>query len=1149
MIQKNVPKGGMEKDSDLHTVSPFDFTDARNIRNGYGSTINAVENAKGNVEVARTLPPGDDKAIGTLEDKDSKSIIAFTHNSGNSHSISRFWPDDVSGDPNGRTETLIQSSVLGFEEDWLIHSAKIVDGKYLHWVDGKSKDEGNEPRKLNLEKLSIYNKQLSYTLFFGDESFPVGRQYQIQIKEHGTITTPTEIFYTVPAGPPSVTDTIQAVADALNAGGYDLVATVSGNSVIIVHDTAYFTIKILGVLPNVVQLSPLNHYDTYLDLPQIQSQQFTIIKPVPPCPPQPAYSVDSGVNQNRVYNRSFKFRYQYVFDDGEVSAWGSSSYVPTNFGSTLFTLNMEVTNSESYNKIIVTLPDTLLASYQWRGIIIGINLAVQFEDNDVWRKVDFYPNEQLFFDTLEIEFFNDKTYPVIPSDDAGSEDVQALKNFDFVPRNAMSIESIADESGNYMLSMLGCKEYYDTPKIKATVEVDTDGPLPSPFPANQTKINHSLKNGGIYRVGAIYEDFWGRQCSVAPLGRINVPFGQQVPLLNHLKITFLSDPPSWAWRYKVVISENQNQSIFVQAPAWNVYYCRYGASTDEIDFTTYVADDADFVAFRFSKDEIPESYLNTIFDQDLINNTGNIFLPEPMDRMQILSWLEYDDVDVLDIEDYNYSIIGYNLTKLDTADTEEYFYVFIKFESSQPDFSSQIISAAIDHYLIEIYRPGNETSDKIYYELGPCHDVVESAHQNPLILSQWGDTVNTFKRYTDTTNNIGAAWDKVNVPWVQRNKLHDDTNFVMGDFGRAVVYDQDLKEEFFRGRIRSSDIYKPSTSFNGLNAFRGTNYITINNDFGVGRKLVRSGNVLLAICEFKTQSIYIGKDRTLDLAGNTFLGRSQKLFNLANEFQRDLGTMNPESVIEEEGRVYCYDAYKGVVWRYSSGAGQHPISEEGMRNHFLNTAKQLTIQETPGGFQREFATYYLMIDGDVIGFQEKNQEGEQKNKWCSFYDFQGEAFGHVGMYFVTFDQGKLYLHERGDYANYSGTQYDVDVDIVINNDPEIVKMFMNILQESSSLWYAEDIITHPTASYPTGMQSQLIVNKWGLYEGQYRADFLRDQTDNSKEFTDIVDADERRVSALLRGRVLRGEVAVIKLRLQNPENYSILRQIITETKI
>lgn len=1144
MKHENIPIGGLDLDTDLHYIAPTDYVDARNTRNGYGSTIGAIEPSGGNQEFSVALSPGVNETVLALEDKHSNSVVYFVHNSLGNHTIYRYYPNE------SRVERLWQSSVLNLLGD-IIHSAKIVNDKFLYWVDGTSSSSGNEPRKLNLDKLSIYLKKLSYTLYFGSTSFDIGSVFNIQIKENGVITTPTQVLYTVPGGPPSINSILSSIKASLipfNISA-DLYFTGDGQSLVITHDQVGFTIDITATLPNIVHFSPLNHYDIQGINPTLLEEQFSVIKPVPACPPEPRYVVDTAVTENKVFNYSFQFRYQYVFDDGEVSSWGSSSYVPTNFGPIITGINtLNVTNDERFSKITIGFNDAILDDQQWKGIVTGINVAVKLEQDDIWRLVGHYRNEELGVDIHEIDFFNDKSYPAIPSDDGSAEDVQALKNFSFVPRNAMTMESISDDRGNYMLSLGGTVENYDSPEVKATLSIINTGHPSSAYPADQSQINKALKNGGTYRVGVIYADIYGRQCSVVKLGRVKVPFSQIGENLHYLRVEFESDPPSWAHSYRIVISENQNQLFYVQAPAWDVLYWVWDGELDEVKSTTYAAGDATFISFQFIVNDLDDNIRNHLFKESIDND--KFFIPEPLDRLQILNWNLHTLPVPGDIEKYNYKITGYSATYPTTLGgspiVPNTFYVFIDFDPLiQPDFRGATSGGPDDYYVVELYRPGNETSENIYYEFGPCFIISGGTHGATVNLEGWGETYDTYKVYRHDLNGGGPYTE--NIQLIQRPYLHEVTNFIMGDLGRPVVYDIDLKEDFFRTRIRSSDVYRPNSSFNGLNSFRGTNYITLNNEFGILRKLSKVTNVLLAICEFKTQPIYLGKDKMLQLDGNSFVGRSNQLFNLGNELQHDLGTRNPESVVNEDGRLYCLDTYKGVVWRYTTGSGQIPISEEGLRNYFLEIGKANTTS-TPGGFQREFATYYLNIGKQSLGFQEKNQEGNQKNKWCSWYDFAGEMFGWVGLHFMTFNAAKLWINEEGTICNYYGTQSNSSVSVVVNNDPNEVKMFMNIIQESSALWSAELITTIPTASYPDGMESQLISNKWGLYEGQYRADFMRDRKDPSDEFSAITPNATKWANAITRGRFLRGEVAIIKLKLEDSTISSKLVKIITTSK-
>jgi hypothetical protein len=76
------------------------------------------------------------------------------------------------------------------------------------------------------------------------------------------------------------------------------------------------------------------------------------------------------------------------------------------------------------------------------------------------------------------------------------------------------------------------------------------------------------------------------------------------------------------------------------------------------------------------------------------------------------------------------------------------------------------------------------------------------------------------------------------------------------------------------------------------------------------------------------------------------------------------------------------------------------------------------------------------------------------------------------------------------------------------------------------------------------MTSQLPDNRFTVYEGRIKADFLRDGSDPAHEFAIIVDPTEREANALLKGRELRGDVILIKLKPTNAGEYAILKQVI-----
>lgn len=1119
----NAFEGKIDLDNDPRIVKPGNYRWAKNIVEGTGAQNGAVQPVVGTQEITWNLPAGTTVGIGSVEDKVGQSVIFFFENSNNNHTILQV--------KNGTPRILAQGAFLNFSANRPIHSAKVVNGELLYWTDGTTRDGpvGNEPSKINIEKAYVDGKTLQYELHLTPSSFVPGSQFWIQVDElDGTPVTPLQLAYTVGAGGPDAELTALIVALA----GFNVTATIPGLTgaeqylVNVEHDDPERVVSITGLAGNDIHFVPRNHY------PVLDAEMIAIMKPVPANPPEPRYVVDATVLENKVGNRSFKFRYRYVFDDGERSAWSAESYVPTNFAPIPgAALAGDVQPDQRYSKITIAFDDDYLGLEDWKSLIVGIELAVQNTDEGIWRLVDFYPSYLLGVVTHEIDFYNDGVYAAVPSDDAGEADVQALKNFDFVPRVAMGMESIVDQNGNYILAMAGCLENFDLPKVYATVAVNGYIPAVSVYPDDQTTQFKTMKSGGVYRVFVVYEDQFGRQSSAVPLGRVRIPFSQVGFSADSIQVDFHTPPPLWATRFRLAISKNQNQGIYFQVPAWEVQYWNYDPTTDDANATTFAAGDANYVGFSMNSADIPEAYRSLIFE-NLASNEKR-FVPQPLDRLQILNFNNSGGTaSTANIEQYNYPIVGYNLTYVATPPgTFDKFTVFVKFDSNiQPDFGQCI--TATDFFQLEIYRPINVATDGIPYEFGPTYDIMfpgdpaKVSHGPTITLNNYGDAFITTKPFDHDW--YGGGPYKVFMPQHQRNVLNEVGNEVLGDLGRPVVYDPDYKEVFRYEVIRASDIYVPNSLVNGLSSWRGLNYIRVSRDLGYIEAIKNVDSVLLAIARYKSQSIYVGRGDVIDLSGNSLVGRSSDLLNPADEMMFDLGTQHPESVVVESGRLYAYDQFKKTPWRYTTGGGQLPISE-GVIDYFQKTSNANYIH---AGYDRANEMYLLGLGTSVLAFKEGKG-------WKTEYEMNPNCFGRLGLVLYTVRHGSPWSHDLG-YCSFHGVDVDAEITYYMNQDPSAKKTLNAITIQADKKWWVPLIQTLPDVSYPNGMKSEIIATKITPYEGLLRADVLRDYTDDSAEFVAILDPAQRKVAALLRGRPMRGDVFLVTLRLDDSTELSTL---------
>jgi hypothetical protein len=155
---------GMNGDSEERFLEDAEYRYALNVRSGSSDNDNegAIENVKGNTLVALSLPPGLNTCIGALEDKDERKVYYFLHNSISNHSIAEY---DAK---NNVAEVLYISSELGFDLEYLITGANIIDDRILKWTD-----DYTEPKELDIIRIknrSIKNRSSNQNL--SEDQYP-----------------------------------------------------------------------------------------------------------------------------------------------------------------------------------------------------------------------------------------------------------------------------------------------------------------------------------------------------------------------------------------------------------------------------------------------------------------------------------------------------------------------------------------------------------------------------------------------------------------------------------------------------------------------------------------------------------------------------------------------------------------------------------------------------------------------------------------------------------------------------------------------------------------------------------------------------------------------------------------------------------------
>lgn len=1182
----NTFEGVVDKDSLPTIVKNNNLVDALNSFSGKGGQTGARQNIPGNVKIDYPLSGAlIHTVIGCVEDTVGNTLIYFVKNNLDvSPVILRYYPVEE------RISVVMQGSFIGLDNR--IHSARVIDGDLLVWCDGFGINSvensyqvvGSEPKILSLKKANTYGKRLTYEFYYDSLSFQtLDQTYSIAVTDlDGTPIFAETVFYTV--NPVIDADlAFAAFATALDGIGAPIDVSLVGN--IITASPTFSDRRIVFTQSTFdVHCVSINHYPVNTD-----TRMITLKKFMPVAAPLPRQVADSTLNENKIWGHTFQFRYRDIYFNGSRSEFSPVSYVPTNFVRNTDYTGDVYYNSQDFNKIIININDTRFLAAEWKSLVRKIEIAVRDGENGLWKSVGVYNVADIGVNVNEIEFLNDTILPVIPSDTNSAPDTQALKNFDYVPRLAETLVPVYGKEGECRLAICGVVDDYDLePGLYADIGVYGYNIGDVEDTSDQFSYRKTFKSGGVYDVSVVYEDLYGRQSPALKLGRVRMPFDVASDAYG-FTVDFNSPPPIWANRFRILASKNLNQAKYLQVPCssvtyWQIYPAEKIFQIVPIVPGTTATHVAFFISLRYAiggtfeysapqpitdfdnPPTVTQSFGVYLFDE--VSVEANVFIPLKNDRLQILNWHNYPITDP--IEDMNVKIAGYSLVpsaSLGVAnDLGAGFYVFVEIDEN-------LISKFPDSLLLgpqewdepdrpviqcEIYRertsedPFSYEMDSLYYVTNP--GLSTRSHGGQKIIRDRGDTYITDKELQ--VHSLGLdqflRLTKVDMVRVEHPNLHYAVDTPGGDFGRANAENEFYREVYAFNKIRLSDVYVPDVAVNGISSFRGGEFININKDLGYIKRAETLGGVMLVVCQFGSQPIYVGTD-SISFGGNSLVGVSNKILNKGADLTVNYGSFHPESIINNGRYIYGFDVKEGVVWRYNPGNGMYPVSDYGWHNEFKDLVKDNWVGfdrgsfGAEGGFDPVRNTYFLYTTDPlrvkrVVGFN------EDKNGFDGDYSFMPECFGCIGINMVSFKDGQLWIHANSQAenqvpCNFYGDQYDCTVTFALNVEPGTVKIPKNMRIRADKAWSSPLIEVLPNASFEEGMKSRLKPNKFKLYEGQWCADFLRDMNDTKAEFLAIGDTAIREATALLQGRLIRGEAILITLQLDDPSILSNLESV------
>lgn len=809
----------------------------------------------------------------------------------------------------------------------------------------------------------------------------------------------------------------------------------------------------------------------------LEADVITIIRKPPSFPLVPSKVTLGGVTVNYMVDFAGQFAWRYTFRDNETSVLSTISQL----------VNYNII-TDTYNAVEVVAIDATGTPEHISQDVQTVDFCVRYAgspfffiiktwDKRITAQATEIANHNAGIDPLSYIFYNNRIGIALDA-------AYSVKPFDSVPRFSKTIEVALNRLflGNNTVS-------FDTPTLSSlSINLVSE--------TNHTPYqNPSFHSASTYQVGIIFRDQYKRV-----IGNVftNDTMRFTVPDRDYLDSTYyyyiawalsnanaVNEIPSTAYYYEIVITKNLRTRFFVQAKSGKMQYAIKDPDTGVISYQdTYIS-----------------SAYGLAFDASLLNAEGMGYAFEAGSNDILKLWQSASGTI------YELAVIG-----------QDGNYIISKLQDLG-SFATQ------PNIIYEIYTPYKEQVSEPFYTTGTTVQV-----NNPGDITRtygsvsgniYGD-VYRFGRFSPSGSYNAENMSPAAKYWKQWNTNTGEPNFVINS-EEVVKYTA----------VQYSNVIIEGSQTNGLSTFDALDEKILPLALGTLQKLQQTskvqeqGNVMLAIGESDTASLYLGEVQLVGAAQNAFIASAPNVIGTINVLKGNFGTVNPESVTEYRGLVFWLDAPNGRVIQYSTN-GLFPISNYKMQRFWKLWCDQflsMTVAEIetlggrpfvfsvvdpfhdellfsipklsndpPKGYLPYFnsnidAEQQVVYPFDILDFRGKTIVYDMKNdRWIGAYSFNPEGFSSLQNQLYSFKDGQMYLHNQ--YSNqceFYGVQYKPKVMFVSNFAPSIPKSYNAVAVEAnqppSYLYLYND--------YPYQQISDLVDYEFRSLEGVWNATFLR----------------------------------------------------------
>lgn len=828
-----------------------------------------------------------------------------------------------------------------------------------------------------------------------------------------------------------------------------------------------------------------------------------------------------GIKPNFIKYFAGQFAIRYVYRDGEISVVGPPSDM-VNYRLSVSNPSSAVVDASDAIDIEINTP-ALDGEYIEQDVQI-VQYLVRYDNQPEYFVVKEW-NKSNATDAAAIAAYNAGgalTYRFYNNGNLSAvSQADSVKPYDSVPLLSETLEL-----GLSRLFLGNNKVGYDTPTTTSlTATMST--------PTSVSQCSEIWKPNSTYQLGIRFRDNEKRMCGVVTNSSllITVPdrgdfndnsFSQYINFTLS-NTNALAEIPDWAYYYDILVTKNLRTRFFVQ---WMPNFIRYAVKNNDGTFT------------------YTTSYSSNIYgvgvDTAALASQGQGVVYTQGDRIRFyltgLSIMPFD-LEVIG-QDGNYVI------------TRPY------------NFGTTTSSSLLD-MIVEYYTPYVQSGNEIFYTTSACFRVnnpgTDMRQYSTLSAQLEGDTyfisrLTQILSITYYTVCMSPSDDK----WKDWFDTYGEANIV-------TLLGQVQKTS----SVKWSNTIIEGSLVNGLSTFDALDEKLLPQSMGPLRKLQQTskvqqqGNIMLAIGEDETASLYLGEVQVVGSDANAFLASSPNVIGTVNVLKGSFGTTHPESVTEYRGNVYWWDDVNARAIQYSTG-GLYPISNYKMTRYwkqFTDTFKSLTSTEIEnlGGRPFVFTTVdpyhdellfsvpkllstppsgYLPdvvydnfnpavdIQGtpmiypfdiwDGLGKTLVFKVGTNPNFWQGSYSFNPEFFVTLGSNLYSFKNGQLFLHNQT--SNYNrfyddGASYKSRIMPIYNQEGTIPKSYNAVKVEANIL----PSLTYFRSEVPYVQGSDLMDFDYTNLEGMYYATVYRNRiqpTASGYTTTDLLTGEKMRTYAL-----------------------------------